>query len=239
MPGMAAADRFISCWLFNENGGSKVFEPSGRRHTGILQPGTSWTSGKSGSAIELDGVTGHIEIADHDIFTPVGTPFSIKALIYMHTAAKFSIASKGSYNIDGEWKFGFLTDKKLMMQRFDESVPSCYISARCDTPLAAYENQWIDATMTSDGSAVGTGMKIYLNAARIDDTYYCPGAFVEIEKQGHDVWIGRSNDLYANGLFDHVMFFNWELLASEVARLYREPFYMFPEPVRPEIIIAA
>lgn len=46
----------VSCWKFDENGGTTAADSSGYGHHGSLQNGTSWTTGKSGAALSFDGV---------------------------------------------------------------------------------------------------------------------------------------------------------------------------------------
>jgi len=86
--------------------------------------------------------------------------------------------------------------------------------------LTAYQNQWIHIVITSDGGALSSGIKLYLESVQVDDTDDESATFVSIENLTHDVWIGNYNGTYANGTIDNVMFFNKELTPLEVQRLY-------------------
>jgi len=180
--------------------------------------------GKINGALDfVGGANGeHVEIADHADFTPAGTPLSVSEWVYMHDASNFVIASKGVYNTDGEWRFYLNGADKIETTFFDESVASCYIGRKYDTALTAYQNQWIHFVITYDGGTTSAAIKIYLNGVRVDDTTVQnnPGSFVAVENLNHAVWIGRYSNIYANGLIDNVMFFNYELSPYDVDILY-------------------
>ncbi|MBA7518479.1 hypothetical protein ES705_10549 [subsurface metagenome] len=239
MPGMAAADRFVGCYLLNEGSGIKAYDSSGRRHTGVLTGGVSWTSGKYGGAIALNKAAfGHIVIADHADFSPVLMPYSVSMSVKMNDATQFPLVSKGVPGVDSEYRFFLGGTDKAYCNFYTESTTK-YIGRLHDTALTIYQSLWVNFVMTYDGGVLSSGLKIYLNGLQIDDTDHEAPVFTGVEDQAGPVLIGRRNANYADGDFDYVMIWNCAPSAYEIDRLIREPFYMFPEPVRPEIIIAA
>lgn len=172
----------------------------------------------------FDGVEDYISIADDTSFSPgdgtTGTPFSISAWIKMVDATEFIIATKGVYNTDGEWGFYFDSSDRPLFELFDESVDNCYIARYHNSAYTAYENQWIHVVATYDGGVLATGIKIYINGLRVDDTSDTAGIFVAVENLNHAIWIGRFDTDYADGLIDNVMFFNKELTIIEVRNIY-------------------
>ena len=78
------------------------------------------------------------------------------------------------------------------------------------------------STDRRESGILSSGIKIYLNGNRVDDTNSesNPGLFVAVENLEKDVWIGRYSDKYSNGWFDNVMFFNQELNLDQVKALY-------------------
>lgn len=178
---------------------------------------------KINGAFSFNGSTDYVEIADHADFTPTLTPFSISAWVYMHSADGFYIASKGAYNTDGEWQFRvypYPGDDLLYFMLYDENVADCYIGRYYSVALTEYENQWIHLVATYDGGTSCSGIKIYLNGTRIDDVDKKNGTFVSVQPSGHDVWIGRYETSYADGLIDDVMFFNEELTVAQIKQIY-------------------
>ena len=178
---------------------------------------------KINGAFSFNGSTDYIEIADHADFTPVLTPFSISAWVYMHSAGGFYIASKGAYNTDGEWQFSvypYPDDAILHFTLYDQNAVDCYIGRYYSVALTEYENQWIHLVATYDGGTSCSGIKIYLNGTRVDDVDKKNGTFVSVQPSGHPVWIGRYETSYANGLIDDVMFFNEELTVAQIKQIY-------------------
>ena len=222
--------RDLVCHLpLHERSGITAFDATGRNHTGTLTGGATRTIGKFGRAVDLDGTDGHIEIADHADFTPALHPFSISADVYMHDATWFTIASKGVFNVDGEWFFALDEDDKLLFAAFDESVADCLIGRTYATALTGYQNQWVHLVGTYDGGTLSAGFKLYLNATRIDNANYeaNQASFVSVENLAGPVWIGRYSTSYANGLVDNVMFHSRVLTPSDIVKLYVRRFSMF------------
>jgi hypothetical protein len=140
----------------------------------------------------------------------------------MHDATSFYIASKGVYNMDGEWVFNTTSGGELIFNRFDNSVFNCRLGTYYNFNLIAYENQWIHVVATSDGGTLSSGMKVYLNGLSVGDSSNesNSGSFVAVENLDHPVWIGRYSSSYANGLIDNEMFFSKELSLAEIKRLH-------------------
>lgn len=227
-PGHPLSDKLIACYLMQAGSGVKAFD-SARNHAGTLTGGATRTdSGKFGRAVDVDGTDGHIVIADHPDFTPALTPFSISALVYMHDATAFGIASKGVFETRGEWEFFLSSSDKLTIHFIDTRSPGSYIGRRYNTALTAYENKWTRLTATYDGGITSAGCKLYLNTLRIDDTddEHIAGAFAGVRDLAESPHIGRYDSSYAEGLFDNVMFWRRVLTVSDVAKLCVRPFCM-------------
>ena len=58
--GAAPATGLRTYWDFNEGTGTTASDVSGNGNTGTLQGGATWTTGKSGSGVALDGVSGYV-----------------------------------------------------------------------------------------------------------------------------------------------------------------------------------
>lgn len=185
--------------------------------------GSTANSRGVGTCLDFDHANSeYVEIADNAIFTPALTPLSISGWGYMHATAGFVIASKGVYNTDGEWRFMVASGSRLSFRRFDESVDNCYIGRKYDSSISSYQNQWVHFVVTSDGGALSSGDKLYLNGVRVDDANdeNNAGSFVAVENLAHAVWIGRYDTTYANGLIDNVMFFSHILHEDSIKALY-------------------
>lgn len=218
-------NNLIAHWKMNDNAANTTVLDATGNHNGTFKSagGEANTAdhdvtGKIGNALDFVGDDDYIEVADAAIFSPVLTPFSISAWVYMHEATNFAIASKGISGTDGEWRFHTDSNDRPAMYLWDESIDK-YIERVDQTAVA--ENQWVHLVGTYDGGILVTGLKIYLDGVRVDDKSYYSGSFDGTENLTHAVWIGRYNLDYSNGLIDNVMLFSKALNLKEVRRLYR------------------
>jgi len=233
--GMAAVSpsEIIGHWKMNDDAATATVVDETGNHDGTyknasgnLNTDTGASTGRIGGAIDCNGTSDYIKITDHADFTPALTPFSVAVTVYMHDATDFIIASKGDYNTDGEWWLKVDGNEKFNFVCMDESVDSCRIGRIYDTAMTSFENQWIHLVATYDGGTVSSGIKLYLNGKRIDDTDLetNAGSFVAIENLNHSIWIGRYSLNYADGLIDNVMFFDHELSQYDVDILYTNSY---------------
>lgn len=169
---------------------------------------------------DFDGDNDYIEIADHADFTPALTPFSISAWINIHNSVDFGIAIKGIQGIDAEWAFALGNDEKLTFYLYKQSTAK-HILTKYNTALTAYNDTWIYVVATYDGGILASGLRLYLNGTRVDDTTSASGDFTGVEACGYDPrlgFLGPSD--YANGLIGNVMIWNKELTAVEAKNIY-------------------
>ena len=194
----------------------KVFDYSNNGNIGTVI-GTSCLPKFPG--FDFDGSADYIEIADHNDFTPAGTPFSISTWVNMRSFAYFIPAGKWQAGVNEEWLLYTGTQKKIFFHMYDNSN-SVYIGRTYGTSLASYENKWTHFVATYDGGTLSSGIKIYLNGNKVDDDDSENGNFSSVKNLNAPVWIGRYSANYSNGLIDDVMFFNKELSAVEVKSIY-------------------
>ena len=54
----------VGMWLFDEGKGDVAKDSSGNQNDGTLKNGPKWVTGKSGTALEFDGIDDYVEIPD-------------------------------------------------------------------------------------------------------------------------------------------------------------------------------
>jgi hypothetical protein len=87
--------------------------------------------------------------------------------------------------------------------------------------LTSFQGSWIHLTFTYDGSSNINGLKIYLNATRVDDVQLTSGTYVAMNNTVAPLKIGRSfNNRYLDGAMDEVAVFNTELSAADITDIY-------------------
>lgn len=202
----------VACWLMNEDGGNKIYDLSGNQNNGTLYGDTKKVPGKFGSCLSFDGVGDYIATTP----VPFGNDNSLtfSAWIYL-TGADFHVGTivckEGGYS--GAADFRVYANYELYL--VNSSITNI---GHNNTSLL--QNIWYHAVVTYDG----TNYAFYLNG--IPD-----GSGVNVQDFTYKYIdaIGHFYSAYQefNGKIDNVMIFNRALTASEVTKLYREPFAMF------------
>lgn len=114
-------------------------------------------------------------------------PFSIVALIKPDAnAANMVVIAKASSSSIEEWKLQLTSSGHPQVSLIDESA-SANIGRRDAT---AFGTTWGLLTTTYDGSRSASGVRIYKDAARVDDTDNVGGTYVAMENTAALVHIG-------------------------------------------------
>ena len=165
----------------------------------------------------------YINCGDSDIFSfgneTTDSPFSISAWINMTDATKFRIANKYSSSVGFEYIFTTSAADIIALNLYDESSGG-RIGRKYNTPLTSYQGQWIHVVCTYDGTASSSGIKIYLNSSRVDDSSNDVSPYTAMENTTQPFLIGQQDGTYANGKISNTAIFNTELISSEVTTLY-------------------
>jgi len=183
---------------------------------GAKEGGSSFSNLKS---IELDGVDDYVNVGDADNLSfgdgSSDSPFSISAWVNIDSNNRFRIVSKYDSNL--EYLFSTTGSGILCMNLYDNSNGS-RISRRISSVMAT--NTWIHLIATYDGSSSSSGIKIYMNGSRADDTTSNSGSYTAMENTTAPFEIGKNLSTVANGHIDEVAIFNSELSASDVSSIY-------------------
>ncbi len=175
-------------------------------------------------ALEFNGTSQYVEIADHDDFSfgngSNDSPFSISARINMDSATSFVIASKWIADTQQEWDFWF-SQSKIFFNIFELDNWRVWQGRKYNTALST--GQWYHVVATYDGSGGATahdGMKIYIDGVRKDDTDNNGlDPYTAMSDGTAPVWIGRRGTTEADGKIDEVRIYNRELGATEIAEM--------------------
>jgi hypothetical protein len=179
----------------------------------------------STKSIALDGVDDFVNVTDADNLSfgdgSSDSPFSISAWIKMNDATRFFVLSKGLvFSSNYEYLLNTNASDKLALSLYDSSNNS-RIGRLYNTPLTSYENQWVHICSTYSGNGLSSGIKVYINGVRVDDTDSNSGTYVAMENGNRNLNIGRTETgLYSNGKIDEVSVFNTELSQSDITSIY-------------------
>jgi hypothetical protein len=173
-------------------------------------------------SIELDGIDDYVDIADNSNLSfgngSTDSPFSISAWVKMTDATRFRIVSKSGATNE-EYLFSTGGSDTLVINLYDNST-GARIGRLYSTALTSFQGSWIHLAATYSGNGSSTGLKIYLNGSRVDNTDNNSGSYTAMENTTQPLYIGKVTTTYANGNVDEVAVFNSELSASDVTTIY-------------------
>jgi len=220
----------IAQWKMNEDANDAVVADSVGSYTGTFvdENGAAAvtsdhnTTGHINGAFELDGTNDYITVGDAAAFTPDGTPLSITAWVSLSAdegALDFMIINKKGTAL--EWSFNVGGDN-LYLTLYDESAAQAKIG-RYDstTDYALYEGAgFIFVAGTYDGGSLSSGVKLYLDADKVDDSNDINGTFVNVDDSNEDLAMGIDGASVAKGVIDNVVIYDTELTQAQITSLY-------------------
>ena len=175
----------------------------------------------STNSFTFDGNSDYVDCGDNDNLSfgngTTDSPFSISAWVKMNDATKFRIVNKYGSNI--EYIFATGGTDRIVFNCYDNSTGG-RIGRYYSTAITSFEGQWIHLAATYNGNSSTSGLKVYLNGSRVDDTNSIFGSYVAMENTAQPLEIGKSTTTYANGLIDEVSIFNSKLSASDITTIY-------------------
>jgi hypothetical protein len=201
----------------------------GKIHYSSWSPETNLTETASAPSYQnqysfsFDGVDDFVSIDDADNLSfgnsTTDSPFSISAWVKMTDATQFRVLSKMLTNATAEYALFTSAADQLYFVLYDSNT-SNRISRYTSSTLTSYEGQWIHLVATYNGGGTSTGLKIYLNNTRIDNTTSDVGAYTAMHNTTAPFTIGRAFQSNANGKIDEVAIFDVELSSTEVTNIY-------------------
>lgn len=205
----------VGCWLLNEGSGSKVFDLSGDGINGTFDAGNppTWTPGKTGSALNFVGAS--------DQFVDLG--------------GNLSLLKPQTMSIVVLVKAGVVADLTGIFDTTDAGGSNGYILATNSSKFYFYirDSGWSIAQSGAVSTGIwyyvvgtydGTTVKIYVNGVLGPTTD--TASQVDYATNHHYVGKYTSSGSSFDGIIDHVIFYNRDLSASEIALLFRRAFCM-------------
>jgi hypothetical protein len=140
-------------WKFDENSGSIAFDYSGRCNQGVLVDTPTWSTGKTNTGLQFDGVSDHV-LVNHSPGLDFYDKLTVCAWVYRNSvsASNYGIVSK-SESLPGQAGWKFMLKSNQVAYGLTGGGPDVYGNA--NVPAQA----WSFITVTRDGSTI----KFYLN----------------------------------------------------------------------------
>ena len=202
-----------------------VGDSSGMTQANLVQSDLQTVAPYSKYAMDFDG-TDYIDYGDSDDFSFNGAgnadnPFSISAWINMDDATRFRIANKYNGTNQNEYIFTTSGSDLLSLNLYDNSSGG-YIGRKYNTALTSYQGQWIHVVCTYDATRVSSGIKLYLNGTRVDDTDNNSGSYTKMRNTSQPFLIAQQASTYANGKISNISIWNAALTSAQVSELYNQ-----------------
>ncbi len=193
----------LAAWHFDENSGTVANDLLGI-HNGVVSAAT-WVSGISGSALNFDGVTGHVQVPNGGNFNPTGDKVSFSFWFKLS-----EVGANGGFvfqnvkyilkmDAQGRVSFALYTPawKSIVMQYSDRIL----------------DTDWHHVAATYDG----TTMNIYLDGL-LKATDSNTGA---LQSSTSEVFIGNQNSINPfKGTMDEVLIYNRALTEAEITEIH-------------------
>ncbi|GAN31524.1 LamG-like jellyroll fold domain-containing protein [Candidatus Brocadia sinica] len=207
---------------FEEGGGTIASDTSGNGNHGAIN-GATWTTGKSGNGLSLDGINDYVSIPrmNHD-------EISITAWFYKNandTTGVDAIFGGYKWNSDVQLREGFdlrfnkTTPNKLQFILVTQDGSGNKTQKTAIKDLANSVGSWYHVAGTYN-KATGE-QKLYVNGQLVNTQYHPAGNTVMPSTQYPDMKIGGSgNNGYFKGKIDDVRLYNQPLTSQEVQDLY-------------------
>ncbi|HLY75904.1 MAG TPA: LamG domain-containing protein [Planctomycetota bacterium] len=204
----------VARWTFDEGKGPIASDSSRNRNPATLVSGASWTEGKWGGALALNGAEAHVVVSPTPSLADLG-PLTVSAWVKPGTLKLGRIVAKESgargrwMLIAGESGIAFAKDYSERELR-RESVPNL---------LAP--NQWQHLAMTWDGSAQVDKIHIYVNGVEPAYARNQDGAGSKMSDASIPLLIGNRGDLARGfqGAIDDVRIYSRVLSVKEITAL--------------------
>jgi len=155
-PARTWAPRLVAAYGLNEGAGIAAADGSGNGRTGTLAGGASWTTGRFGGGLSLDGVSGRVELPALGTFYDGG--FTLEAWVKPRTA-KTDVAVLGSW-VGGEnggpmiWVDHVTGRYRLTFNR--GSVDDYLVNALLVNSSTSFQLKYLNARIVSNVAQLST-----------------------------------------------------------------------------------
>ncbi|MFC1738235.1 LamG-like jellyroll fold domain-containing protein [Planctomycetota bacterium] len=222
-------DGLVSWWEFDEGSGTIAYDSYDENH-GTLVNVPVWTTGKTGGALEFDGVDDYIALPDNN---PIWLPqydFTLSAWVYFSTdpssESEFILDLNHASSDFSPNELGYSITRRNESGKFHFSMTTTTNPDEVLDSLAVLDkNTWYHVVAVRDG----TSQAIYING-QLDNSRTCSPDTIDFVG-GYDddkVSIGRfsrngvSSDFHLDGKIDDVAIYNCALSAEEIELAYQQ-----------------
>jgi len=225
----------VGDWLMNEGAGNTVQDLSGNGNTGTFVNDTHFVAGKFGPALSFDGTGDHVNCGAGAIALQVNgaAQLSVVAWINKTTIGSEMIVAMHNGGTDGVFYLATLPAPERIRFAIINNIPT---RVDRDVAVTISDGLWHQVVGIYDGAQI----KIYWDGVEQGSPLAQTGL---LHTTDDNVMIGDyTAGLWPyTGLIEGVSIYNCALSASEISKLYREPFcgYRWPNIIELASYVAA
>lgn len=219
----------VGCWLFNEGGGSRVFDSARRNHGTLtnMDPASDWVNGKFGRALDFDGSDDYVNFGDYSA-TDGLRRLSVDLVVRVDNVTN---STPGRHWV-GKWGGAFGTNCEWIISQADGQGGKLVFAAVTNganyfllttTSNILTSGAWVRISVVWNGGTVGS---IFVNGVQQAVTNSSLGSPTAIMTSTAEMRFGRQTAGTASlaGRIDRCVIYNRALTAAEVRQLYVDPF---------------
>jgi hypothetical protein len=204
---------FVAWYRFDETAGTSAADATGNGKTASLAGGTSWSAGRAGNAVSLDGSTGYVRLPN-GIVDGIAD-FTVACWVRLSAVATWSrVFDLGS----GTTSYMFLTPRSSAgTARFAITTSGAGGEQQINAPAALPAGTWAHVAVTLAGNLAvlyAGGAEVARNSA----VTVRPGAIIASSQN----YLGRSQysgDPFLAGALDDFRLYSRALSAAEIQSL--------------------
>ena len=204
---------------------SDAVDTSGNSNDGTLN-GDATADG----TLTLDGTGDYVDLGtDASLSIGGNQPFTFATWFKKDTISTSlrGIFNRGAYNSDLEYNiyFGGSGSTSIKASASDGTSNNVYIGRATSSLSAGWAGEWHHLTVTWDGSPLNSGFNIYLDGVDSDTANFSLGTFTSTTNLGSETVLGALNSgaaYFFDGELDNSRFYDRELTADEILKLYSE-----------------
>ena len=208
----------VGYWSFDEGSGSTAYDASGNGNDGTLIHDPKWTQGKSGSALQFDGVDDYVDCGNDESLN-ITDAITVEAWVKWSAGVNKAIMDKRDEHYANGGKGWMLRGDSNGIDFAFGNGSDNYWRNNIGT-ISINEFYHIAVTLYISGT-IGT-TKIYINGKEVDSCNHTIVADLDISNN-HSLIIGsywNTNQSIFNGSIDEVRIYNRALSAEEVRYHY-------------------
>jgi hypothetical protein len=217
----------ITAMHFNEGTGTTAADVSGKSHNGTLTGGATWTTGKFGQAVNLNGTSNYVNIADHADYTLNPTQsYTWSAWVKNNNFNEWSTVWSQVLNSTNFFYFYAHTTSQNDggAGPVTNGISVYWTTGSSKVALHSNNNvltagQWSHLTVTYDASqSQANRFTIYVNGSDVTNrsAIGSTGTITTIDPTGIRIGSNSAFGEYLNGAIDEVRFYNRLLTVTEI-----------------------